>query len=122
VLLGARMTPRTVEREGITPASAARATAARAGRRRLKLVATAAKHDGAVTAAVGLRELRQDDVLAGLEGQQNALVIQTDLLGEIAVVQRGSGLTQTAYALLSDLITVAREVTGDSAEFRRAPL
>ena len=38
----------------------------------------------------------------------NALVLQTDLLGEIAICQLGGSLTQTAYALLSDLVTVRR--------------
>jgi len=38
----------------------------------------------------------------------NALVLQTDLLGEIAICQLGGSLTQTAYALLSDLITLRR--------------
>jgi homoserine dehydrogenase len=37
-------------------------------------------------------------------------VFDTDVLGEIAVVQRGSGLTQTAYALLSDLVAIAKKV------------
>jgi len=50
------------------------------------------------------------DLLAGLEGQQNALILRTDLLGELAIVQRGAGLTQTAYALLSDLLTIARDL------------
>ena len=38
----------------------------------------------------------------------NALVLQTDLLGEIAICQLGGSLTQTAYALLSDLVTIRR--------------
>jgi len=37
-------------------------------------------------------------------------VLQTDLLGEICMTQLGSGLTQTAYALLSDLVTVRRRL------------
>ena len=86
--------------------------AARAAGRRLKLVATAARQHGGVTARVGPEELSADDLLANLEGQQNAIVFHTDLLGEIAVVQRGSGLTQTAYALLSDLVAIAKEVSG----------
>ena len=53
-------------------------------------------------------DLRGDDLLAGLEGQQNALILKTDLLDEFAIVQRGGGLTQTAYALLSDLASIAR--------------
>jgi homoserine dehydrogenase len=110
VLLDARLTPHDVEREGIAAATAARAVGAREAGRRLKLVATAARQNGTVTARVGPQELPGDDLLAGLKGQQNAIVFHTDLLGEIAVVQRGSGLTQTAYALLSDLVAIAKKV------------
>ena len=49
-------------------------------------------------------ELPRDDLLAGLRGMANALVLQTDLLGDIAIYQLGGSLTQTAYALLSDLM------------------
>jgi len=108
VLLGARLTPRTVERHGITPEMGRRASDARAAGRRLKLVARAGREGSRVTARVAPEELPDDDLLATLEGQQNAIIFHTDLLGEIAVVQRGGGLTQTAYALLSDLITISR--------------
>jgi homoserine dehydrogenase len=111
VLLGARLTPRTVERQGIGASTGHRAASARAAGRRLKLVARAGRERGGVSARVALEELTDDDLLAGLEGQQNALVFHTDLLGEIAIVQRGGGLTQTAYALLSDLITIGRDVS-----------
>ena len=37
------------------------------------------------------------------------LLIATDLMGEIGVVERGSTVDQTAYALLSDLLRVVRE-------------
>jgi homoserine dehydrogenase len=108
VLLGAGITPHTVDRQGITPDAGLRAVEARAAGRRLKLVARARREGGRVTAQVGPVELAADDLLAGLEGQQNAIILETDLLDEIAVVQRGGNLTQTAYALLSDLVTIAR--------------
>jgi homoserine dehydrogenase len=76
----------------------------------LKLVARAERQGRRVTARVAPEELRGDDLLAGLEGQQNALILKTDLLEEIAIVQRGGSLTMTAYALLSDLVTVARGI------------
>jgi homoserine dehydrogenase len=41
---------------------------------------------------------------------QNAILFQTDVLGEIAMTQLGGGLTQTAYALVSDLVTVGRRI------------
>jgi len=112
VLLGARMTPHDVAREGISPAAGARAVSARAAGRRLKLVAAAARGADGVAARVGLQELGVDDLLAGLDRQQNGIIFSTDLIGEFAIVQRGSGLTQTAYALLSDLIAIGRTTAG----------
>ena len=121
VLLDARLTPAGVEREGISRETGARAVNAREAGRRLKLVARASREGRRVTARVSPEELAGDDLLAELEGQQNALILYTDLLGEIAIVQRGGGLTQTAYALLSDLLTIAREVTPSSATRRSRP-
>jgi homoserine dehydrogenase len=115
VLLDARLTPAGVDREGISRDTGSRAIEALAAGRRLKLVARASREGRRVTARVSPEELAGDDLLARLEGQQNALVLFTDLLGEIAIVQRGGGLTQTAYALLSDLVTIAREARPSGA-------
>jgi homoserine dehydrogenase len=41
---------------------------------------------------------------------QNALYLQTDLLGEIGIVQRSGSLTQTAYALLTDLARISQRL------------
>src|SRR5204862_1971014 len=78
-LLDARITPHEVEREGITPETGGRAVAARRSNRRLKLVARAGHGDDHVTARVTLEELPADDLLASLEGPQNAIVLHTDL-------------------------------------------
>jgi len=110
VLLDAGLTPHDIQREEVTAAAGPRVLAARAVGRRLKLVASAERAGGAVRGRVRLMELPETDLLAQLEGQQNALVLHTDMLGDIAIVQRGSGLTHTAYGLVSDLVTVAREV------------
>jgi len=108
VLLDARMTPHAVNRQGLTAETGQRAAAAMAAGRRLKLVARARREGRTVVASVGCEELPAADLLAGVEGQHNALVLETDLLEEIAIVQRGGGLTATAYALVSDLVTIAR--------------
>ena len=57
-------------------------------------------------------------MLAGLDGKANALVLQTDLLGEIAICQLSGSLTHTAYALLSDLVTVRRRLRQRRAKRR----
>ena len=119
VWLDARITPHDVEREGISPAAATRARQARAAGQRLKLVASAVRQPRGVAARVSLESLPADDFLAGVEAQQNALLLRTDLLDEIAVVQRGGSLTHTAYALLSDLITIARATPRPPPSTRR---
>jgi homoserine dehydrogenase len=109
VLMDARITPHTVARSGIGPDSAVAAQRAKANGRRLRLVASAARRpDGSIDVSVAPVELPGTDLLAGLRGQANALILQTDVLGEIAICQLDGSLTHTAYALLSDLITIRR--------------
>jgi homoserine dehydrogenase len=108
VFMRARMTPQAVEREGIAPATARLAMAAKARGARVRLVASARTLAGGVETSVRPVELPETDLLAGLRGMANALVLQTDMLGEIAICQLGGSLTQTAYALLSDLVTIRR--------------
>jgi homoserine dehydrogenase len=107
VLMGAGITPHDVRRTGIGAGSAARAIAARASGRRLRLVASATRGSAPVVEPV---ELPEHDLLGALEGTANALVLRTDLLDEIAICQLGGGLIHTAYALLSDLVTVRRRL------------
>jgi homoserine dehydrogenase len=122
VLMNARTTPHEVDRTGIGPESATHAFDARARGRRLRLVASARRENGSVRTMVRPIELPRDDLLAGLRGMANALVLQTDLLGEVAIVQLEGGLTQTAYALLSDLVAIARRRQAPRAmPLRRTP-
>ena len=123
VLFDARITPHDVERRGLTTEAGRDAIEARKAGRRLKLVASGRRQGREVTARVRCEALPDDDLLAGVEAQHNALVLETDLLEEIAIVQRGGGLTATAYALLSDLVTIARATlpAPRSAPARRTP-
>lgn len=123
VLMDARMTPHDVNRTGIGEQTGDAARRAKAVGRRLRLVASASRRgDGAIDATVAPTELPGDDVLAGLRGQANALVLRTDLLGEIAICQLGGSLTHTAYALLSDLVTIGRrQPARRGAPARRSP-
>jgi len=108
VFMRARTTPLAVEREGIGPATARLAMAAKARGARVRLVAAARSTPEGVVTSVRPVELPETDLLAGLRGMANALVLQTDLLGEIAICQLSGSLTHTAYALVSDLVTIRR--------------
>jgi homoserine dehydrogenase len=108
VLLDARTTPQKVERTGIGHLTGAAVRAAVARGNRLKLVARGERRGGDVVVRVGVEELPADRLFSTLGGQQNALQLETDLLGSFAIAQLGGGLTQTAYALVTDLVAVAR--------------
>ena len=107
VWLGANTTPRDIPRATIGPDIAPRVVAALRKTRRLKLVAKADGHGANVRPRVDLEELEPDDPLAQLDGQSNALEIDTWPLGRMVITQRDGGLEKTAYALLTDLVTAA---------------
>ncbi len=116
VLLDARMTPHDVRRVGLRKSDGERARQALANGRRLKLVASANRREaGRVTVDVQPIELPGSDLLAALDGKANALVLETDVLGEIAICQLEGNLTHTAYALLSDLVTVRNRIAPPAA-------
>ncbi len=108
VLLGANITPHEVERTGIGDLTGEEVRRAVERGHHLKLVARGSRRGGRVNVRVGVEEVPADHLFATLDGQQNALVLETDLLGEFSIVQLGGGLIQTAYALVSDLATLAR--------------
>lgn len=111
VLLGASLTPAAVERTGIGHLTSAAVRDVRQRGRRLKLVASVWRDGAAVRARVAPEPLDPGDLLASIHGTMNALTIGTDRLGDITIVQHGGGLVETAYALLSDLVTLRRRLS-----------
>jgi homoserine dehydrogenase len=109
-LMGSVITPHQVSRTGIRDVTGADVREAAARNRRLRLVASASRHGGKVRARVEPELLEADDPLAGVSDLQNALYLQTDLLGEVGIVQRSGSLTQTAYALLADVARISQRL------------
>jgi homoserine dehydrogenase len=107
VWMDARITPQQVRRAGISAGDAPRVSAAMEVGRRVKLVGRATWAGDRVDASVRLETLDIGDPLGGLDGQANALEIDTDILGRVVITQRDGGLGKTAYALFSDLVQVA---------------
>jgi homoserine dehydrogenase len=105
-LMGGRVTPSEVQRRGIRGLSAATVRQAARDGARIRLVVRGARVGGRVRVRVGPERLPAADPLAG-SGSDSALVLETDLMGEIALVERGGTVDQTAYAILSDLLAVA---------------
>jgi homoserine dehydrogenase len=120
VLLGARLTPQQVERTGIARLTGAEVREAVSRGHRLKLVVRGKRRGETVAVRVGVEELPASHLFATLTGQQNALMLDTDRLGSFAIAQLGGGLTQTAYALVTDLVAAAR-TAGVGSDYRTRP-
>jgi homoserine dehydrogenase len=107
-LMNASVRPSQVRQRGIvglTTGDAQRAVRAGA---RLRLVVRGVRQGRRVRVTVAPERIPFGDPLSG-SGPDAALVLETDLMGEIGVFERGATVDQTAYALLSDLIHVIRE-------------
>jgi homoserine dehydrogenase len=105
------LTPHTIPREGLGPTTPAAVHRALTSGRRLRLVVTGFRDSSGAHASVRLTELESRELLAMLPSTANALILTTDLLNEIAICQMRGDVTQTAYALFSDLVTICRRVT-----------
>ncbi len=106
VLMGGRLRPEGVPRQGIAGIAAERVQGARALGRRVKQVARGWKEGAEVRASVTVEELPLEHPLAAIDGTSNALLARTDMLKEILISERNPGLRQTAFAVYSDLIAI----------------
>ncbi len=106
VLMGGRLRPEAVPRQGIAGIRPERLRDARALGRRVKQVARGWREGDRVRASVAVEDLPEDHPLASIDGTSNALLARTDMLKEILISERHPGLRQTAFALYSDLIAI----------------
>ena len=107
VLMGATVRPSEVKRQGIVGLAAKDARRALRAGRRLRLVVRGAREGRRVRVSVRPEAVPLSDPLA-TGGPDAVLLLDTDVMGEIGVIERGMSLDQTAYALLSDLFEVVR--------------
>jgi homoserine dehydrogenase len=107
-LMGASVRPSAVRRRGIGGLSGPAVRRALRAGARTRLVVRGERRGRRVRVSVTPEGIPLGDPLSG-SGPDAALVLETDLMGEIGVFERGATVDQTAYALLSDLIQVVRE-------------
>jgi homoserine dehydrogenase len=106
-VLGADVTPARVRRRGITGITLREVRGARKAGTRLRLVVRGRRKGGRVLVSVGPERIPDGDLLAS-EGADGILVLETEQMGEIGIWEGPLGVTQTAYALLADLVRIAR--------------
>jgi len=98
-----------VQRRGITTVTQDDLQHALRTGKRIKLISSLSiSDDGTLDARVEPVALREQDVLARVDGVMNALTIQTDTLAEVTIIGPGAGRLETGQGLLADLLAIAR--------------
>ena len=111
VLMGAKVTPQMVERTGIGAVTSAEIQGAAAAGFTITLVSRATRApDGSILLSTHPERLRDDDLLANVDGTSNVLLLHTDLMGTQGIVSVSPGVEQTAYGLFADLIDIAKQI------------
>jgi homoserine dehydrogenase len=76
----------------------------------IKLIAHTQRHPGRVEARVHPAMVPLDHPLARVEGAENAVYVEGDLVGKVLLVGLGAGGRPTASAVVGDLIDLARSI------------
>lgn len=108
-LLGGQLTPQQVEREGIRNLSPDEIRAAARAGTPIRLVSQASRKNGVLTAEVRPRMISMRDILHVGTCATSAISLETEAMGTITLVEHEPLVLQTAYGVLSDLITVLRQ-------------
>jgi homoserine dehydrogenase len=102
--------PRDIYREGIEGIDPVDFRYARELGYAIKLVAHTQRHPGRVEARVHPAMVPLDHPLAVVEGANNAVWVEGDLVGQVLLVGQGAGGKPTASAVVGDLIDLARSI------------
>jgi len=109
VLLDARLHPREISPQGIRSLQQADVEKARQRQATIRLIGRATRSANGIQIRVAPEEVAAHSLFGTLQGTSNALTLLTDLMGEISLLEENPGITQTAYALLSDLLRIWQE-------------
>ncbi len=108
VLMGGDVKFKDAEREGITKITLAAVQQAKAEGARWKLIGETSVQNGQIKAKVAPKKLPLSDPLASVMGATNAITFETDLMGNITVIGKGAGKTETGFSILTDLLDIHR--------------
>lgn len=107
-LLDGQLTPQMVSREGIRKLSLDDIRAAGQSGTPMRLVSHAYRHGDQLSAEVRPCKIEKEDILQVSQGTTSIISIETEAMGPITLIEHESHVTQTAYGLLSDLITILK--------------
>lgn len=106
VLMDANARPSDVDRTGIRDVKIEDLRAAVATGMTMRLVARGIRSNDGLLLTVSPQIVPIGSALGAVRGTSNVLVLETDLMGDLAIFEHEPGVEQTAYGLLSDLLRI----------------
>jgi homoserine dehydrogenase len=109
VLMDVPTKPTDIYRHGIRDITAEDISRAWAERKRWKLVCSAQRTGKTVLAHVAPEMVGMDSPLYQVDGTTSIVQFDTDVLGQLSIIERDPGPHTTAYGLLADFINAIRD-------------
>jgi homoserine dehydrogenase len=107
VLMEAGMTPLDVDRRGIGRLTPEKLLALKAQGKTIRLVSRARSTADGIKLRVRAEVIPDTDVLASARATSSLLLLDTDLMGTLGMLEIDPGVEQTAYGVFSDLVDIA---------------
>jgi homoserine dehydrogenase len=110
VLMDADARPSDVELSGIRGIGPDELKLAATRQSVIRLIARGTASKEGLRLSIGPETVPASSLLGSVRGAANVLVLETDLMGELAIVETNPGIGQTAYALLTDLLAIHKRI------------
>ena len=108
VMMGIPFTPDKVDRTGIREISPKQIAAAKAEGKRWKLICEARRTGTEVTASVRPEMVEAGDPAFSVDGTTSIVMLESDVLGDLSLIEANPSPNTTAYGLLADFINTVR--------------
>ena len=104
VIMGVRLPPQEVEREGIRGLTGEAVRSARNAGTPYKLICRAQRTESGVSASVGPEQIPLTDAMALVGGTSSIIQFETDIFPGLTITEENPGLYATAYGMLADFV------------------
>lgn len=110
VLMDAQATPKDVQRTGIRSMMEEDIREAASKGKKIRMIASARPTADGVKLTVTNELIGPDHLFWSVDGTSSALTIKTDLMGDLTVIESDPSVTQTAYAVFSDMLLIVEAI------------
>ncbi|MBI4850189.1 MAG: hypothetical protein HY819_00025 [Acidobacteria bacterium] len=108
-LMDANLKPSEVIRKGISEIKKTEVLEAINRGKKIRLVIDIERINSSIQAKALPTEISKEDIFYNIDAFSNILALETDLMGTLMIVEQDPTLTQTAYGLLSDLLSIIED-------------